>query len=533
MAGGKETPRQKMIGMMYMVLTALLALNVSSAVLEKFAILNETLTQLVKDNSTDNERLLTSIQSSSVKSTEVDEAKDKANKVRTLTKKTLAFMDDIKKQMTIDKSGEPIKAEDLPQNTNRAEELMLDESKGKGTSLAIVYEKTLNKHVAELNEIMKPKVPFKLVTKTAGDYAMFQNAKEELKKQPYEAFAFHGTPTMGAIAYVTQMETEILEYEKVALGELLAVTKGKVYEVDQLVPMVRAQSNSLVAGATYEGDLFVAGAASGVDPVMFKGNEPVKVEEVEVSPGVKIKMGKIKFKAGATNYDKSGIAKMSYSVKINIPNREPILQNIEYNVIRPKATFASVASSTLYLECGNEKDVSIQGLTEVSGLNLSCSADEGKIVKTGSGKFVLIPRRPQMNVNITMDGVSIGVEKFGAQPVPEPQFIIKNQGQEVNLEKGVPANARLNVDIRIPDNVFVTQNRADAGYRITRMVLLTSNGPRTLNNSAINLSELGARSGEKLLISAITVVRSTYDPNEPDDKPVNFKFSGVPINVAR
>ena len=43
MAGGKETPRQKMIGMMYLVLTALLALQVSNAVLEKFAIINETL----------------------------------------------------------------------------------------------------------------------------------------------------------------------------------------------------------------------------------------------------------------------------------------------------------------------------------------------------------------------------------------------------------------------------------------------------------------------------------------------------------
>jgi hypothetical protein len=43
MAGGKETPRQKMIGMMYLVLTALLALQVSNAVLAKFAMIYETL----------------------------------------------------------------------------------------------------------------------------------------------------------------------------------------------------------------------------------------------------------------------------------------------------------------------------------------------------------------------------------------------------------------------------------------------------------------------------------------------------------
>ena len=43
MAGMKETPRQKMIGMMYLVLTALLALQVSDALLQKFVLLNNSL----------------------------------------------------------------------------------------------------------------------------------------------------------------------------------------------------------------------------------------------------------------------------------------------------------------------------------------------------------------------------------------------------------------------------------------------------------------------------------------------------------
>src|SRR5690554_1281893 len=45
MAGGKETPRQKMIGMMYHVLTALLALNVSKDVLYSFVVINKGLEQ--------------------------------------------------------------------------------------------------------------------------------------------------------------------------------------------------------------------------------------------------------------------------------------------------------------------------------------------------------------------------------------------------------------------------------------------------------------------------------------------------------
>ena len=43
MAGGKETPRQKMIGMMYLVLTALLAMNISKDVLNAFIQINHGL----------------------------------------------------------------------------------------------------------------------------------------------------------------------------------------------------------------------------------------------------------------------------------------------------------------------------------------------------------------------------------------------------------------------------------------------------------------------------------------------------------
>jgi hypothetical protein len=72
MAGGQETPRQKMIGMMYLVLTALLALQVSNAVLEKFAIIYETLEELAVDTQKNNANALKSI---------IDEAGKSSNQV--------------------------------------------------------------------------------------------------------------------------------------------------------------------------------------------------------------------------------------------------------------------------------------------------------------------------------------------------------------------------------------------------------------------------------------------------------------------
>ena len=43
MSGGKETPRQKMIGLMYLVLLALLAMNVSKAVLDAFVAIEKNI----------------------------------------------------------------------------------------------------------------------------------------------------------------------------------------------------------------------------------------------------------------------------------------------------------------------------------------------------------------------------------------------------------------------------------------------------------------------------------------------------------
>src|SRR5690606_32052876 len=57
MAGGKETPRQKMIGLMYLVLTAMLALNVSKAVLNGYVSVNNSL-EKTKKNITENNKLI-------------------------------------------------------------------------------------------------------------------------------------------------------------------------------------------------------------------------------------------------------------------------------------------------------------------------------------------------------------------------------------------------------------------------------------------------------------------------------------------
>jgi gliding motility-associated protein GldM len=232
MAGGKETPRQKMIGMMYLVLTALLALNVSNAVLEKFAIIDDTLVNMIEENNTTNETKLNGILASTSQDAKVVTAKEKAKQVRELSKSTIAYLDELKKKMKTEPDGTAIEGENLVTNTHRAEELMMDEAKPEE---AIQFEKKVTAFVNDLNKIMGLKTPFAPLTKKAKDYEEFKNNTNQLDKSFLE-FTFEGTPTMAAIATVSQLQTEIMEYEMVALDSLNAVAEGVQIKVRSILP---------------------------------------------------------------------------------------------------------------------------------------------------------------------------------------------------------------------------------------------------------------------------------------------------------
>ncbi len=102
MAGGKETPRQKMIGMMYLVLTALLALQVNSAILLKFKFLDDSLSSINGKVSKANDGTVKGIQAAVEKNR--NQAKDLAvlkqsQEVRERTKQTIAYLAGVREQL--------------------------------------------------------------------------------------------------------------------------------------------------------------------------------------------------------------------------------------------------------------------------------------------------------------------------------------------------------------------------------------------------------------------------------------------------
>lgn len=105
MAGGKETPRQKMIGMMYLVLTALLALNVSKSILDAFVAIEENIqkaneTEFFRGNEKKSELSETAMDKSEAdRARKAQKMLDIVNKIDKITAERIALIDEIKKKV--------------------------------------------------------------------------------------------------------------------------------------------------------------------------------------------------------------------------------------------------------------------------------------------------------------------------------------------------------------------------------------------------------------------------------------------------
>jgi gliding motility-associated protein GldM len=524
MAGGSETPRQKMIGMMYLVLTALLALNISNAVLEKFAVLNNTLTELRHEATEFNDKTVGVIMQATSTAPSVEDAKKRAQEVREATNKVIADLDEYKAKLSQDHTGVTMPMEELILNTNISEEKMLDPRTDFGKN----FEKLLVDYQTKVHGITKLTLP--KLNRKAEDYEEFKN-NEHHKTKDFIHFQFEGTPTMAAITTITQMQTEILENEAMALDTLAKIADAVNVKVDNLVPMVKAKSNIVAAGDKYSAELFIAASSSGLVPEMFRNGQKLAVTE---DPKTKIKMGKIEFTAAASNFDAQGQSKQTFKADITIKG-VTYTENIEYTVIKPTIKITTGNRPQLYLNCGNLVNIEVPSLG--TNYNPTFTAKGAKIV-TGAkaSQVTIIPKEMKVDVTVINSGTSLGTEQFDVKRIPRPHVSKKDQaGRDVDPKNGVKISGLTQLRISVdPDESFKENVPKDAVYRIRNMEVSLKRGQnyvmsKTVTSEIVDLSDWKAqlRPGDMIVCNIKQVIRKTF-LNE-DDK-VDFSvYEFVPL----
>ncbi len=528
MAGGKETPRQKMIGMMYLVLTALLALQVSSAVLEKFAIINETMLSFNARSMGQNAATLNEIVKEAGKSpnARVVNARENAQKVRELTQTTLDNVAKLKVEMMKQANTDKVDEGLINDHGSKVAAMMVSTPAGKN------FENLLQDYVKQLKALTGlTEKEFPTLAKAPKDMPLFASDEDHANKD-FLTFTFENTPVIAAITSVTQIETEILDYETRALDKLLADAGiGKV-SFDNMVPMVRTKSSVVAAGAKYEASLFISASSSSFTPEMYKDGQ--KLELFNDPSGVK--MGKIEFTATGGSYDpKTLLAKKTFKAEIKMPDTT-LTEEVEYFVAQPVIKVTTGNAPTLYMNCGNTVNIEVPALG--TNYNPSFGANGAEVIKGDKpGKVTIIPSQRKVTVSVSNAGTGLGSVGFDVKPIPLPRYLIKdNTGKEVDKKLGVRGSALTGLRVVAdPDPNFKEEVPKDAVYRIRSMEVIHARGASPVNrmnasNEVLDLAPWRAqfKPGDRIVIEIKTVTRRNFKGQE-EKVEVRNEVYNVPI----
>lgn len=443
MAGGKETPRQKMIGMMYLVLTALLALNVSAEVLEAFNNITRGIDETIKVTGAKNSDLALSIEKRVGNAGDDENAKlvgVKAAEASKITDALYTYLQDLKVQMVEEDSDQPYdggeesyvamgKLKD-PKNIDVATRLLVEKKAGEQQSGGAKLKAEINKARVDLVNLFDGLVGTTDEEKKNIEAALTLNANDDPSqkgpKKDWEYKTFNSIPRGAAIALLTKFQNDAKNAEAEVLKRLLdKISAGKL-EVEGLEPVVKQNKAILARGEKLTAEIFLSAKIGGITPEIKdkRTGKPIKVEGTT---------GKYE-----TTADKQG--KFEIPVEVMYVDKKTGKENklettINYEVFNADATISATKMNVLYLGLENPIEISVPGY-EPSAINATLSpSGYGTLTRVKPGQYIAKLKRRnkdgvKINVSVkTAEGktISKGSQMYRTMKVPSPYANINNK----------------------------------------------------------------------------------------------------------
>ncbi|AXI24097.1 GldM gliding: gliding motility-associated protein GldM [Cardinium endosymbiont of Sogatella furcifera] len=508
MAKAKLSPRQKMIGVMYLVLTAMLALQVSSGVLDKFVLLSGSIDKSRTLQFSHNQRAIQALKNTVKDMGNRPEDMKILGQVLAMHQDTVAlvgYIDGLKKQL-IDAEGGIDQVTKLPKglkNDGAVARLMMN--KGEGDLL----KTKLKAYIAQLAKLVhKPYAP---IAFDAKDHDFFSHDPNQAKKD-FVALNFDHTPLGAALATLSQFASEVVTTEADAIHTLGNMIGSSDVKFDTLKLLANTKSYIVAAGSKYEADLILAASSSAVSPEMFIDDQPVVVED-----GV----GKISFTASPGKYDSHGLAQKSFkaAIKLRLPGgkESTITEDIAYLVAKPVIQVRAATVQSLYRNCGNALDIQVPSLG--ASYNPRFKIEGGTLIPGSKrGVVTVIPKANQVQLKVYNADALIGTESFMVQDIPIPQIVITTKNKPIDMKTGVPAPGPRVVEAKvIPNKYFQDFLPKDARYRVAEWAITLARGSRpihtlTVNHSVADLHSIAslARPGDRLVIEIKKIERQNF-----------------------
>jgi len=461
MAHGKETPRQKMIGMMYLVLTAMLALNVSKEVLDAFTLVDGGLTLTTQNFAAKNDGLYDKFNIAFEQNPEkVGDWKTRAEEVKAQSNELYEFMNLCKIEIVSKKDDDAIHDGEVhladvkvKDDTNFPGEIMIvnkrgEELKGKIEEyreflLSMIDDKeTYAATVESIESILSTEVP----------ESMHHNLKKGVTPT-WESTYFEHLPLASVVTLLSKMQGDVRNVEAEMLNFLLGQVDAGDFKVNVIEPVVIAKSNYVFKGVPYHAEVFLAAYDS------------TNIPEVKLENGTILETqgGKGIFEI---TYNSIGMKKWGGVISIEKDGQitsKPF--SAEFEVAESNATVSATGMNVFYRGIANPVEISVGGVAE---RDVVAQISSGNIRRIGAGTYQVKPGpsgdKATVSVYANIDGQRklMSREQFRVYPLPKPDAVVEGiNGSSGALTVGSMSRLQ-NVRAEAKDFVFEVEYKVES-----------------------------------------------------------------------
>ena len=283
MAQPRLSPRQRMINMMYLVLTALLALNVSKETLDVIAKVDKGLTQTNENFASKNELTYAAFEKAyTVYPTKVEPWKVKADALKEEAQVVIDLINKYKWDIVREVDGEDARIDSIKSgdDLNAPAFIMLEENyDDTNQKRGEILKKSISDFRDFLHTIIDPSdTTLVSAIDRSLDVSDIPGGPDEPSRS-WEQDNFEYLPLIGVVTLMTKMQSDIRNAESDVLNYLFKGIDQESFTFNRLIPQVTPVSNRIIEGSEYVAAVTLSAVDTTQETEVFVNNRILPVED--------------------------------------------------------------------------------------------------------------------------------------------------------------------------------------------------------------------------------------------------------------
>jgi gliding motility-associated protein GldM len=451
MAGGRQTPRQRMIGILYLVLLGLIALSIPDNLMDAFKNISDSLTASKSNVQTGIDNTYSAFEKTKLVE-QAERAKPiyaKAKQASKVASELTDYVESIKKHLVDATGGFNADINDYKgrENTDVPVHYMVDKKKA--------YE--LHKKIDEARE----KLLALLTEKERAGINLALRADAPVKRKGFPSRDWEnanfgqGIPMGAAMTALIKIQADVKNAENEVVKKILGEVDQAVVNLDRFSAVAVAPSSYVLVGQPYTAEVFLTASDSKSSPDITVGGSRLPTEE-----------GRGKY-VGSTNSE--GVH--TWIGTINVKQTDGSIKTYTtqpqtYTVARPSAVVSPDKMNVFYIGVPNPVSISAPGIAK-DKLRLSMSSGN---ISGSNGNYTVTVSNPG-TTTVTVSGELapgktsvLGSTLFRVKRIPPPKATFAGKS-------GGTVSA---ANIRAQDYVTAKLDNFDfdAKFRVTRFTLI-------------------------------------------------------------